>query len=137
MNIYLSASYARREEMERYARVLYQHNIEVVSRWVFQENEELETELRQDGLEAHPNVCNQIARDDLDDIQQCDMFVMFTDGPDQTSYGGRHVEMGFALALRKPVLICGPIENVFQMLDTKVKRVSGIEGVIEWVIANS
>ena len=44
-------------------------------------------------------------------MERSDAVVVFTDTPSTT--GGRHVEVGIALAHRIPVFIIGPRENVF------------------------
>lgn len=60
------------------------------------------------------------AREDLEDVAACDVFVMFLplavgmasmDAAGHT--GGRHIETGYALAHRKHVVIVGGTENVF------------------------
>lgn len=52
---------------------------------------------------------------DLEDISSANVFIMFTWVPNQR--GGRHVEMGYALGLNKPMVIIGPLENnPFQFL---------------------
>lgn len=62
------------------------------------------------------------AIDDVEDIRNCDVFVVFTvDGDTPTRRGGRHWETGFAYGIGKPVFICGPKENIFHFLpDVKV-----------------
>lgn len=39
------------------------------------------------------------------------MFIAFTESPQTKSRGGRHIEMGAALALGKTIFIVGPIES--------------------------
>jgi nucleoside 2-deoxyribosyltransferase len=50
----------------------------------------------------------------LADISNADSVIAFTEpSPSPRSRGGRHVELGYALATLKYVMIVGPRENVF------------------------
>ena len=54
------------------------------------------------------------AREDLEDLQVCDVGIFFTEEPLSTAgRGGRHVELGYALALAKRIIVVGFLENVF------------------------
>lgn len=59
------------------------------------------------------------ARKDLVDIERADIFVLYNPLRYQRmGTGGRHVEMGYALARDKRIIVIGEIEeNVFQQLD--------------------
>jgi len=59
-------------------------------------------------------VQSRFAREDLEDIKAADLVVCFTEHPGAgPSQGGRHVEMGYALALGKRIAVVGPVENIF------------------------
>jgi hypothetical protein len=79
---------------------------QIVSSWLW----ELGTreECREAGLES------QIAKHDLDEVKDCDVFVLDTQSPTET--GGREVELGYALAHGKIVLRRGPVWNIFHTL---------------------
>jgi hypothetical protein len=54
---------------------------------------------------------------DFDDVREADVCIAFTepaDGPQ--GRGGRHTELGIALALGQRVIIVGPREHVFHCL---------------------
>lgn len=55
---------------------------------------------------------------DLHDLSGADVLIAATDGPGAAAggRGGRHVELGFALALGRRVLVVGPPEHVFHHL---------------------
>jgi hypothetical protein len=60
------------------------------------------------------------AKEDIEDIESADVFLAFTE-PERkyvayAARGGRHVELGVALALDKRVLVVGYRENVFVWL---------------------
>ena len=66
-----------------------------------------------------------IAHQDLEDIQACDVIVVFN--PEEAcnvGRGGRHVETGYALALGKKVIVVGARGNVFHWL----QEVTVVEG---------
>ena len=68
-------------------------------------------------LEAPENIDDHWARRDLSDVARCDVFVaMNPEDWSSRGTGGRHVEFGYALALRKPVLILGTRTNIFHHL---------------------
>ena len=55
---------------------------------------------------------------DSRDIKAADILIAFTCPPDKgPARGGRHVEVGLALAWRKRVIIVGHRENIFMHLD--------------------
>ena len=106
MRIYLAARYARRAEMERYAAQLNVSGHTVDARWIVDDGEKAE------------RTC---AIEDFEDIDRADVLIAFTEPPDipdtpGASRGGRHVEFGMAVALKKPVIVVGPRENVFHHL---------------------
>jgi hypothetical protein len=56
----------------------------------------------------------KFAQEDLNDIDLANTFVLFTDEPIKVwKAGGMFVELGFALAHNKEIIIVGPRENVF------------------------
>lgn len=58
------------------------------------------------------------AERDLEDIMAADGFLFFAEDPTiGIPRGGRHIEMGYALAVGKVIEVIGPVENVFHMLE--------------------
>jgi nucleoside 2-deoxyribosyltransferase len=113
MMIYLASRYSRRDELCGYRSQLQALGYEVTSRWL-------------NGLHHMPDHCpddyqhaenQRFAREDLEDLKAADVVICFTEpsrlGPGR---GGRHVEFGIALALRKTVIAVGHRENVFHFL---------------------
>lgn len=47
----------------------------------------------------------------IEAIKSCDVFIAFTEPAGTKSRGGRHIEMGAALALGKTVIVVGPVES--------------------------
>lgn len=55
------------------------------------------------------------ARNDLEDIARADVFVLYNPAHvHRTGTGGRHFETGYAWSLRRPILLVGTPENIFQ-----------------------
>ncbi len=106
MKVYLTARFARKDEMARYAQELNRLGHEVTSRW-------LEVEFDSGTPLSHPN-WSQLAQQDLDDIRKADVLISFT----ETTGGGgaRHVELGVGLGLGKQVYIVGSAEHLFHTL---------------------
>jgi nucleoside 2-deoxyribosyltransferase len=69
-------------------------------------------------LRAADQLDNASARLDLADLARADVFVAWN--PDDwvdSGTGGRHVEFGYALALKKPIVLVGERSNIFHFLD--------------------
>ena len=119
MKFYLAASYLRREQMAEYARQLRERGHEVTSRWLTGAHQAASGVLGS----YEPNAeADRFANEDLDDITEADVLVLFTEAP-QAGYltGARLVEYGYALGLhdrghRIELAVIGPRENVFHFL---------------------
>ena len=115
MNIYLAARYDRRDELLDYALELNNMDHYVTSRWIYI--------ITPETIEVESNI---ISLRDIQDIENSDTLICFSENPD-SSYGRgvRHVELGIALALKKRVVVVGPRENIFHTLP-------GIEHFWSW-----
>lgn len=121
--IYLAARYSRRVELCGYRADLEALGIEVTSRWL-NGSHQLDNQgipITDDGerrFEAgDPSVDHlraHFATEDVADVLAAEVLVAFTEEPRvANSRGGRHVELGIALASGKHVVVIGPRENVF------------------------
>lgn len=109
MKIYLAARYSRRDQLKELAKELERMGHTVTSRW-------LQTEWvnRPDqSSAAPPEYRQQYALIDLEDVDDADVVVNFTEAPGDGSRGGRHVEYGYALAKGKRLIVVGHKENLF------------------------
>lgn len=106
MKVYLAGRYDRRLELLGYAGQLGRHHLST-ARWLTGAHEGA----------TDPETLVRYAAEDLEDIDRSDVLVVFTEDPSigHTS-GGRHVEMGYALASDIEVVVVGPIENIFHHL---------------------
>ena len=112
--VYLAARYSRHPEMRVYRDILEDYGFNVNARWIEDNNHEMEY------INGPSDFNLKCAREDFEDIREADVLVTFTEHPDEFSdrpTGGRHVELGWALALEKPVHVIGPRENVFYYYD--------------------
>ena len=121
--IYLAARYSRRLELCGYREELTALGFEVTSRWlngshqlddkgvpISDEGERRFEEMdpSADHLRVH------FAQEDMSDVLSAGTLIAFTEEPRSgNSRGGRHVELGIALAAGKRVIIIGPRENMF------------------------
>jgi nucleoside 2-deoxyribosyltransferase len=121
LRAYLAAPYAARPQIREYAEDLMHLGIDVVASWLDEEHEiNAGTTGSAPGLD--PAEVARHAATDLDDIERCDVLVLFTAralglDPADVHSGGRHVETGYALAKDIPVIVVGEPENVFHRLD--------------------
>jgi hypothetical protein len=139
MKIYLAARYSRRLELCSYREQLrcIGHTVNAV--WLNGEHQisnegipigesgEQLVEITSDSrnkfydqsTDCAAKLRQKFAQDDYNDVSSCEQFVAFTEEPRSGhSRGGRHVELGIALALLKEVIIVGPRENIFCWLPT-------------------
>lgn len=116
--IYLAARYSRNEEMRGIRDVLSTalgHT--VTSRWIDLHPDavgDFGTSFDHDALNSRPDECAPLGQHDLDDIDSADWVISFTCG--SGGKGGRHVELGYAMAKGKRLFVVGPRENVFHTL---------------------
>ena|SRR5690348_4680388 len=109
MKVYLASRFSRKEEMAKKVEELHDLNIEVTSRWLF-ENAPGNAKLK-DYDDAY---LLNTATVDIEDIEKADTFVLFSESPDEAFVrGGRHWETGYAYARNKRIIIVGPKENIF------------------------
>lgn len=127
MRFYLAARYSRREELLGVRDVIHALGSRVTSRWLDGNHQLADdgTPIGNDGeaLVERGSVDEdsraamlrtKFATDDFEDVRWADTVVAFTEEPRTTNgRGGRHVELGLALAWNKRVIIVGPRENVF------------------------
>lgn len=121
--IYLAARYSRRLELCGYREELVTLGFEVTSRWL-NGNRQLDDkgvpigdsgERRfEEGDTAVDHLRAHFAQEDMSDVLSAGTCIAFTEEPRSgNSRGGRHVELGMALAAGKQVIVIGPRENVF------------------------
>jgi hypothetical protein len=113
---YVATDFARKEEALGAAALLEARGLELNARWLTSQ-----PVLKEGGLGGelegdHAAAALEIAQQDLDDIRASHVFVQLTSG--EKARGGRHVELGFALALAchdrvRAVLAVGPREHAF------------------------
>ncbi len=115
--IYLAGSYGRREELCEYAAERRSMGY-IVSCRCLTDDHSIEDDQLTKG-ELLMRTVSRFAEEDLQDLLRADCIISFTEMPKETvSRGGRHVELGFALAQddKMRLIIVGPRENVFHYL---------------------
>lgn len=130
MRAYIAAPYAAREQIKRYATELDQIGYQVTSRWL-DEPHDINPTTTGAALALSDTEANTAARNDLDDIDGSDIFVVITAREctgleaQRSTSGGRHVETGYALARGISVIVVGDPENIFH-------RMQLVTGVDDW-----
>jgi hypothetical protein len=107
-SVYFAARYSRREELNGYRSELEALGIVVTSRW-------LATEPRMRSEYSDEDWRN-LGLIDQEDVLAADALVCFTEPPGDGGSGGRHVELGMALALGRRVIVVGRREHIFHHL---------------------
>lgn len=108
--IYLAARFQRQHEMQEYRTQLLAAGHIVMSTWI-----DGEAALDTMKPELHEVYLPIWAKQDRNDLRDSDVLIAFTELPstDGSCRGGRHVELGMALAWGTRCIIVGPRENVF------------------------
>lgn len=127
MKIYLASRYSRREELCSYRDQLRALGHHVQARWLDGEHQisdsgtpignQGEALVEGDGGGTSAEACalrSKFAQDDWEDVNAAEVVICFTEPPrSSASRGGRHVELGIALANRALVVVIGYRENIF------------------------
>lgn len=108
-SVYFAARSTRVEELNRYRAELEALGIEVTSRW-------LAKEPRIGDSTYSDEEWRNLALIDQEDVLAADVLVCFTEPPGEGGNGGRHVELGMALALGRDVIVVGRQEHIFHRL---------------------
>jgi nucleoside 2-deoxyribosyltransferase len=111
VRIYLASRFDRQDELRGYARQLRAAGHVVTARWL---KEESDVVLAPTGWTNDPSQLVTFAKNDLADIDDSDMMVVFTH--EGLARGGMHVEFGYALALNKRLVVVGPRQTLFHYL---------------------
>ena len=108
-SVYFAARYTRLQELNGYRAELEALGVEVTSRW-------LRTEPRGGNAVYSEDEWRDLALVDQEDVLAADVMVFFSEDEGDGGNGGRHVELGMAIALGKDVLLVGRRENIFHRL---------------------
>jgi nucleoside 2-deoxyribosyltransferase len=114
LKVYVAARYGRKEEARKISTALESYGFHVVSTWT---KEEYPPSITLD--ELNPETLREIANKDIEEIRSCDALVLLSDGQKTgVPRGGKHVEFGIAMALRKKIYVLGEAENIFQYTES-------------------
>jgi len=125
MKIYLAAPYAARDFLkERDLPFWESEGHEVTCGWV-KGTRPIGADTLGASVASSEDEVRQHSLMDLADIDRAEALVLYTaryiveqTGLDPVAHnlnsGGRHVEVGYALGQDKPVVVIGPLENIFQ-----------------------
>ena len=110
MKIFLCGRYSRKHQFRELRTRLHTMGHIVTSRWL-----DTDWEKKDDsGSSAAPaEYRKRHAVEDLEDVGACDCLIAFTEEPRSNTRGGRHVELGYALACNKIIYLVGPLEHIF------------------------
>lgn len=114
MRYYFAGRYNLHPTMRRYRYELLAAipGAQVTSRWIDCHGGQFREAFTPQQLAADPAGCWRLGQHDLDDLDQADTVVAFTDLAGG-GRGGRHHEFGAAMALGKRLVVVGPRVNVF------------------------
>ena len=107
---YLAARYSRRDSIRELIPEFRNVGLDLRARWLHGTHT-----IAADAEEAEADAQGrQFAQDDYEDVTAARFMVAYNPEEDyRTGRGGRHVELGIALAQAKPVLLVGGRENIF------------------------
>jgi nucleoside 2-deoxyribosyltransferase len=122
--VYLAARYSRRLELCGYRAQLESIGFVVTSRWLNGAHQidhdgkpigDHGEKLFEEGTcESADAMRARFVTEDVTDVKRADIVIAFTEEPRSGhSRGGRHVELGLAIAWNKDIYVVGPCENLF------------------------
>lgn len=125
ITVYLAAGYDRAWEMREFRDALRPFAWVVTSRWIDNKPDDKPIGTQDLAIPAEDATGDVLLAsgdtyrkahtanlENIEDLTRAANFIVFTRTPSTT--GGRHTELGMALALRKRIIVIGPRENVFQ-----------------------
>ena len=135
MRVYLAGPYAARAQLRGHAAELKRIGFTVSSSWL-DETHEIGVGTTGPAVGLTDAEADMHATTDLDDVDRSDVLVLITAAQADMvggtgSSGGRHVETGFAIAQRTPVIVVGEPEHIFHRLSTVSVVPDWHEAVIE------
>jgi nucleoside 2-deoxyribosyltransferase len=116
MKYYLAARYSRHAEMQGYARQLETIGHHVTSRWITAHGGTEPVSWNGKKIRARLEDAKKIALADLSDIDAAHCLIFFSEDGPNGSKGGRHVEVGYAIAKGKSFILIGEYDNIFSSL---------------------
>lgn len=102
MKIYIAASFDDRERIALVAERLSRQGHQITSTWIFQEVA---------NANDNPEKAPIFAWRDMTEVEAADVLIIDTTLP--STGGGRHVELGLAIAWKKKIYLVGHRENIF------------------------
>ena len=120
--IYLAAAFVRHPEMQTIARELSERGHMVVSSWIWESDDLTDARGRRGGRAKRAAAIRN-----LRELQSADLCIVFATpaGQRENGRGGRHVELGAALALDIETMLVGPEEHLFHTMVTARFQVWG------------
>ena len=111
MKIYIAAPYPIRDLAIEVMTTLEDAGHVITSRW----------------LKSPDELADEHARKDLADVDEADLLLaMNPEGWENSGTGGRHVELGYAIARGKQVVLWGERTNIFHYL-SNVRVIKGLK----------
>jgi len=118
---YIAGRYDRRLDLQLVVPLLEAVRIHVRARWLTGTHEGA----------TDPKTLAWCAEEDMEDIKNADLLIAFSEHPHVGfTSGGRHVELGFALAYWKRVVVIGPAENLFHHVE-RVERYASLSEFLD------
>ena len=109
-NIYLASGFHQRYALRGLAEELQKLGHSISSRWIWIDSRPSRANGNWD------NFALSTAKNNLDDLQTSDILIVDTDGIRTEGNGGAHTELGFFIALGKPIYLVGKRSNTFHWL---------------------
>lgn len=112
IHIYLCAAWQRQAEMRGHAEELRDAGYQITSRWI-----DVESAAPDGHVDFGSAAALRAARLDLEDVEDAHILIAFTEPAGSPwTRGGRHAEVGAALAWGLELILVGPHEHLFHAL---------------------
>jgi hypothetical protein len=110
IKVYVAARYEDRDDALSVKKFLNEHGFAVTSTWLLPSDADNPMEK----IKKTPGLCEQLSETAEHDITLSDALVVLSpEKAHRSGTGGRHTEVGIAIALNKGIVLYGSPENVF------------------------
>jgi nucleoside 2-deoxyribosyltransferase len=127
LKVYVAARWDDRDDALLIKDFILKAGLICTSTWLTPHDDQSMDSLKQSAIEKP----RQRAIKDFEDIDACDVYLVYSPKKShRNGTGGKHVEMGYAMAKGKPCVLVGERENIFHYHPT-VRVVDGVANFLK------
>lgn len=131
LKVYVAARWDDRDDALLIKKLLEEHNVFVTSTWLTPHDNQSMDALKANGPYRAIKEARERAVKDFEDIDKSDCILVYSPRKGfRNGTGGKHVELGYAMATGKAIFLMGERENIFHYHPT-VRIVDSVESFLK------